>query len=128
MQVVWEEIAGTARAKWLLWTGKRIDAQTALQWGVVNEIVPRAGRRCGHRDRARPRREAGLYRTLQKQTLNANLRRRIIQGFPSVRRSKVSRPPTCLIRTGLRGTPPEVRMGNRDIDIHGMDDGSRTPV
>ena len=40
VQVVWEEIAGTARAKWLLWTGKRIDAQTALQWGVVNEIVP----------------------------------------------------------------------------------------
>jgi enoyl-CoA hydratase/carnithine racemase len=30
VQVVWEEVAGTARAKWLLWTGESIDAQTAL--------------------------------------------------------------------------------------------------
>src|SRR6201987_5542737 len=40
LHVVWEEVAGTARAKWLLWTGDQIDAQTALQWGVVNEVVP----------------------------------------------------------------------------------------
>ena len=40
VQVAWEEVAGTARAKWLLWTGERIDAQTALQWGVVSEVVP----------------------------------------------------------------------------------------
>src|SRR5580704_18576147 len=40
LHVVWEEIAGTARAKWLLWTGESIDAQTALQWGVVNEVLP----------------------------------------------------------------------------------------
>jgi enoyl-CoA hydratase/carnithine racemase len=37
---VWEEIAGTARAKWLLWTGEQIDARTALAWGVVSEVVP----------------------------------------------------------------------------------------
>ena len=30
LHVVWEEIAGTARAKWLLWTGEQIDAETAL--------------------------------------------------------------------------------------------------
>jgi enoyl-CoA hydratase/carnithine racemase len=26
VHVVWEEVAGTARAKWLLWTGEYIDA------------------------------------------------------------------------------------------------------
>jgi enoyl-CoA hydratase/carnithine racemase len=31
LHVLWEEVVGTARAKWLLWTGERIDAQTALQ-------------------------------------------------------------------------------------------------
>jgi enoyl-CoA hydratase/carnithine racemase len=40
VQVVWEEIAGTARAKWLLWTGQTIDAHTALEGGVVSEVVP----------------------------------------------------------------------------------------
>ena len=40
LHVVWEEIAGTARAKWLLWTGEQIDARTALEWGVVSEVVP----------------------------------------------------------------------------------------
>src|ERR1700758_2292933 len=39
VHVVWEEIAGTARAKWLLWTGETINAQTAFEWGVVNEVV-----------------------------------------------------------------------------------------
>ena len=82
-QVVWEEVAGTARAKWLLWTGERIDAQTALQWGVVNEVVDH--------DRALERgieiarglaAKPALYRSLQKQTLNVNLRRRITQDIP----------------------------------------------
>ena len=39
VQVVWEELAGSARAKWLLWTAETIDAQTAKEWGVVNEVV-----------------------------------------------------------------------------------------
>jgi enoyl-CoA hydratase/carnithine racemase len=83
VQVVWEEVAGTARAKWLLWTGKRIDAQTALDWGVVNEIVPHdravdVGIEIARGLAAKP----ALYRALQKQTLNANLRRRIIQDVP----------------------------------------------
>jgi enoyl-CoA hydratase/carnithine racemase len=83
VQVVREEVAGTARAKWLLWTGERIDAPTALQWGVVNEVVDH--------DRALERgieiarglaAKPALYRSLQKQTLNVNLRRRITQDIP----------------------------------------------
>lgn len=83
LHVVWEEIAGTARAKWLLWTAETIDAQTALQWGVVNEVVAH--------DRAFDRgleiarmlaSKPALYRSLQKQTLNLNLRRRITQDVP----------------------------------------------
>jgi len=83
VQVVWDEIAGTARAKWLLWTGESIDAQTALQWGVVNEVVPHdAALRRGVEVARTLAGKPALYRTLQKQTLNANLRRRIIQDVP----------------------------------------------
>ena len=60
-----------------------IDAQTALQWGVVNEVVPH--------DRAVDRgieiakllaTKPALFRTMQKQTLNMNLRRRIVTDVP----------------------------------------------
>lgn len=83
LQVVWEEVAGTARAKWLLWTGESIDARTAFEWGVVSEVVSHdaalaRGLELARSLAARP----ALYRTLQKQTLNANLRRRIIQDVP----------------------------------------------
>jgi enoyl-CoA hydratase/carnithine racemase len=83
VQVVWEEVAGTARAKWLLWTGEAIDADTALQWGVVNEVVPHnraleRGIEIASGLASKPR----VYRTLQKQTLNSNLRRRITQDVP----------------------------------------------
>ena len=83
VQVVWEEVAGTARAKWLLWTGEAIDAATALQWGVVSEVVPHdraldRGIEIARGLAAKPR----VYRTLQKQTLNVNLRRRITQDVP----------------------------------------------
>lgn len=83
VHVVWEEIAGTARAKWLLWTGDQIDAQTALQWGVVSEVVPHEravdrGLEIARRLAAKPT----LYRSLQKQTLNINLRRRITSDVP----------------------------------------------
>jgi enoyl-CoA hydratase/carnithine racemase len=83
VQVVWEEVAGTARAKWLLWTGESIDAQTALQWGVVSEVVPhdRAVERGIEIARGLASKPA-LYRSLQKQTLNLNLRRRITQDVP----------------------------------------------
>jgi enoyl-CoA hydratase/carnithine racemase len=83
MQVVWEEVAGTARAKWLLWTGDTIDARTALQWGVVSEVVPHEkafgrGMEIAGGLAAKP----ALYRSLQKQTLNVSLRRRITQDVP----------------------------------------------
>ena len=83
VQVVWEEIAGTARAKWLLWTGEQIDAQTALRWGVVTEVVAHdhaveRGIEIARGLAAKP----ALYRSLQKQTLNVNLRRRILHDVP----------------------------------------------
>ena len=83
VQVVWEEIAGTARAKWLLWTGESIDATTALEWGVVSEVVAHEqaverGLEIARGLAAKP----ALYRSLQKQTLNRNLRKRIVQDVP----------------------------------------------
>ena len=83
VHVVWEEVVGTARTKWLLWTGECIDAQTALQWGVVSEVV--AHNRALYRGVEIARGLAAkpaLYRTLQRQTLNINLRRRIVQDVP----------------------------------------------
>ncbi|GAA3739523.1 enoyl-CoA hydratase/isomerase family protein [Streptomyces tremellae] len=83
VQVVWEEAAGTARAKWLLWTGEPIDARTALDWGVVSEVVAheRAVERGLEIARGLAAKPA-LYRSLQKQTLNRNLRKRIVQDVP----------------------------------------------
>jgi enoyl-CoA hydratase/carnithine racemase len=83
LHVVWELIAGAARAKWLLRTGEQIDARTALEWGVVSEVVPHdravdRGIEIARGLAAKP----VLYRTLQKQTLNLNLRRRITQDVP----------------------------------------------
>jgi enoyl-CoA hydratase/carnithine racemase len=83
LQVVWEEVAGLARAKWLLWTGETIDAATAMQWGVVNEVVPHGRARArGLEVAAKLAAKPELYRKLQKQTLNQSLRRRIIEGVP----------------------------------------------
>jgi enoyl-CoA hydratase/carnithine racemase len=83
VHVVWEEVAGTARAKWLLWTGETIDAETALQWGVVSEVVPHdraveRGIEIAKMLAAKP----PLYRSLQKQTLSMNMRRRIVSDVP----------------------------------------------
>ena len=36
------ELIGPARAKQMIFTGARVDASTALQWGLVNEILPAA--------------------------------------------------------------------------------------
>jgi enoyl-CoA hydratase/carnithine racemase len=83
VHVVWEEVAGTARAKWLLWTGNTIDAQTAEAWGVVSEVVSheRAVERGIEIARGLSMKPP-LYRALQKQTLNINLRRRIVEDLP----------------------------------------------
>src|SRR5690348_9173388 len=83
LQVVWEEIAGTARTKWLLWTGETIDATTAERWGVVNEIVEHERVYAHGLDIARTlAAKPKAYRSLQKQTLNQHLLRRIIEGVP----------------------------------------------
>jgi enoyl-CoA hydratase/carnithine racemase len=83
VHVVWEEVAGTARAKWLLWTAETIDAETALEWGVVSEIVDHERAVDRGIDIARGlAAKPALYRALQKQTLNLNLRRRITQDVP----------------------------------------------
>jgi enoyl-CoA hydratase/carnithine racemase len=82
LHVLREEVVGTARAEWLLWTGDRIDAQTALR-GLVSEVV--AHERVLERGIENARSLAAkppLYRTLQKQTLNLDLRRRIVQDVP----------------------------------------------
>ncbi|MFP4000404.1 MAG: enoyl-CoA hydratase/isomerase family protein [Thermoplasmata archaeon] len=34
------ELIGPAKAKELIFTGKRIDSEKALDWGIVNEVVP----------------------------------------------------------------------------------------
>jgi enoyl-CoA hydratase/carnithine racemase len=59
-----------------------IDAQTALQWGVVNEVVPHdrgvdRGIEIAKLLAAKP----ALFRAMQKQTLNMNLRR-IVTAVP----------------------------------------------
>jgi enoyl-CoA hydratase/carnithine racemase len=83
LQVVWDEVVGTARAKWLLWSGENIDAATAKEWGVVAEVLPS--------DRVHVRAieiatdlatKPNLYLRLQKQTLNQRLLRRIVEGVP----------------------------------------------
>src|SRR3954468_16272372 len=83
LHVVWEEIAGTARAKWLLWTGSASIRRPLCKWGVVSEVVAHdravdRGIEIARGLAAKP----ALYRTLQKQTLNVNLRRRIVQDVP----------------------------------------------
>jgi len=39
--MVFQKLIGDKRAAYYLYTGKNIDAETALEWGLVNEIVPR---------------------------------------------------------------------------------------
>ena len=83
VQVVWEEVAGVARAKWLLWTGENITAATALDWGVVSEVVPHEQAYArGLEIATRLAEKPALYRSLHKQTLNQKLRRRIVEGVP----------------------------------------------
>jgi enoyl-CoA hydratase/carnithine racemase len=83
LQVVWEDVAGATRAKWLLWSGETIDAATAMQWGVVTEVLPHdAVMARGYQIARMLARKTELYRRLQKQTLNQRMRRRIVEGVP----------------------------------------------
>jgi enoyl-CoA hydratase/carnithine racemase len=40
MHILWPEVIGSIRGRYFLLTRQVLDAQTAREWGVVNEIVP----------------------------------------------------------------------------------------
>ena len=39
--VIWSFLAGHTRARYFLLTGKKLGAQEAREWGVVNEVLPK---------------------------------------------------------------------------------------
>jgi enoyl-CoA hydratase/carnithine racemase len=39
--IIWPMLLGPVRARYFLLTGQTIDAQKALEWGVVNEVLPK---------------------------------------------------------------------------------------
>jgi enoyl-CoA hydratase/carnithine racemase len=40
VQLLWQEAIGTIRGRYFIMTRQELDAQTAREWGAVNEIVP----------------------------------------------------------------------------------------
>jgi enoyl-CoA hydratase/carnithine racemase len=42
VNLLWPEVIGSIRGRYFILTRQRLDAQTAKDWGVVNEIVPAA--------------------------------------------------------------------------------------
>jgi enoyl-CoA hydratase/carnithine racemase len=40
VNLLWQEVIGTVRARYFILTRQELDAETAKQWGAVNEIVP----------------------------------------------------------------------------------------
>jgi enoyl-CoA hydratase/carnithine racemase len=40
MHILWPEVIGSIRGRYFLLTRQLLDARTAKDWGVVNEIVP----------------------------------------------------------------------------------------
>lgn len=40
VQILWPQVLGPTRGRYFLLTGQRINAQQALEWGVVNEVMP----------------------------------------------------------------------------------------
>src|SRR5580693_5711537 len=40
VNLLWPEVIGSIRGRYFILTRQRLDAQTAKEWGVVNEIVP----------------------------------------------------------------------------------------
>src|ERR1700749_823838 len=40
VHLLWQEVIGSVRGRYFILTRQEIDAQTAQQWGAVNEIVP----------------------------------------------------------------------------------------
>jgi enoyl-CoA hydratase len=66
-------LIGPARAKEMIFTGKRIDAETALAWGLVNEVVPAHDLTNRGRELADSiAKNAGVAVQLAKQVIDAN--------------------------------------------------------
>jgi enoyl-CoA hydratase/carnithine racemase len=40
VNLLWPEVIGSVRGRYFILTRQKLDAQTAQEWGVVNEIVP----------------------------------------------------------------------------------------
>jgi enoyl-CoA hydratase/carnithine racemase len=40
VHLLWQEVIGTVRGRYFILTRQELDAQTAREWGAVNEIVP----------------------------------------------------------------------------------------
>jgi enoyl-CoA hydratase/carnithine racemase len=40
VHLLWQEVIGTVRGRYFILTHQELDAQTAKEWGAVNEIVP----------------------------------------------------------------------------------------
>jgi len=40
VHLLWQEVIGTVRGRYFILTRQELDAETARQWGAVNEIVP----------------------------------------------------------------------------------------
>ncbi len=40
VNLLWQEVVGTIRGRYFILTRQELDAETAKQWGAVNEIVP----------------------------------------------------------------------------------------
>ena len=40
VHLLWQEAIGTIRGRYFILTRQELDAQTAKEWGAVNEIVP----------------------------------------------------------------------------------------
>src|SRR6201987_2960772 len=40
VHVMWQEVIGTVRGRYFILTRQELDAQTAKEWGAINEIVP----------------------------------------------------------------------------------------
>jgi enoyl-CoA hydratase/carnithine racemase len=40
VHLLWQEVIGTVRGRYFIFTRQELDAETAKAWGAVNEIVP----------------------------------------------------------------------------------------
>ena len=40
VNLLWQEVIGTVRGRYFILTRQELDAETAREWGAVNEIVP----------------------------------------------------------------------------------------